>query len=204
MAIDALATCYDDNSRPPPLSYKHVAAYLDRVAAGGSPVPDSSLVDAASRNSSPTSSRRVGSPALTSLATADTTESSPQRQVISAGTGTFNRSNTSSPQQFLQPSQQQQQQLVGPDSWGLLFDGLNAAAAVTVSETQLDFGTCSRLKPCEPRSCIVTNNTAAKLLVSVLVPAWLDPLGPLEKPIAVFQVSDRSRQEILHCSLGFI
>eukprot|EP00878_Enallax_costatus_P019986 GHUV01021106.1.p2 GENE.GHUV01021106.1~~GHUV01021106.1.p2 ORF type:complete len:132 (-),score=48.36 GHUV01021106.1:744-1139(-) len=119
-----------------------------------------------------------------------------QRQLISAGDSSLNRSNTSSPQQFLQPPQQQQQQLVGPDSWQLLFEGLDTAAAVSVSDTQLDFGSCSRLKPCEPRSFTVTNNTGAKLLVSVLVPTWQDPLGPMDQPIAIFQVSKAARGAI--------
>lgn len=49
--------------------------------------------------------------------------------------------------------QQQQQQLAGPDSWGVLFDGLEAEQpAVTVSSTLLDFGCCSRLSPAELQS----------------------------------------------------
>lgn len=187
MAIDALATCYDDSSRPPPLTYKHVAAYLDRIAAGEQPLPDGSLGQT-NGVSSTMSTRTVGSPALASAAAADGLDASTQRQLVSGSSSSFNRSNTSSPQPFLQPQQQQQQQLVGPDSWQLLFGGLNAASAVMVSDSQLDFGSCSRLKPCEPQSFTVTNNTAAKLLVSVIVPAWQDTLGPPEKPTAVFQV----------------
>jgi hypothetical protein len=88
---------------------------------------------------------------------------------------------------FMQ-QQQLQQQLLGPDSWQLLFEGLHTAPGITVTQSQVDFGSCSRLSPCEARSFTVSNTTSAKLLVSLLVPPWQDPSGPPGKTVQVFQV----------------
>jgi hypothetical protein len=95
---------------------------------------------------------------------------------------------------FMQQQQQLQQQLVGPDSWQLLFGGLHGSSGITVTESQVDFGSCSRLSPCEARSFTVSNTTNAKLLVSLLVPPWQDPSGPTGKAVQVFQVSAHATQ----------
>lgn len=68
--------------------------------------------------------------------------------------------------------------LLGPDSWQLLFDGQDPAAALALSENLIDFGACSRLAAAEPRSITITNKTAAKLMVFACVPAWQDPSAP--------------------------
>lgn len=119
----------------------------------------------------------------------------------SSGAGYSSSGSTPLPQQPMQaqlPSfmqQQLQQQLVGPDSWRLLFEGLHATPGITVTESQVDFGSCSRLSACEPRSFTVNNTTNSKLLVSLLVPPWQDPVGPQGKAVQVFQVSAHS----VHC-----
>jgi hypothetical protein len=167
VAIDALATCYDDNCRPPPMSYSHIAAYLDSAGAAAA-------------------------------AAAAAAEGQQPRTLAYSSSGLAYGSNSSTPQQQstmqaqMQPTfmqQQFQQELVGPNSWQLLFDGLHAAPGITVTESQLDFGSCSRLSPCEPRSFTVNNTTNSKLLVSLLVPPWQDPLGAPGKTVQVFQVS---------------
>ena len=38
ISLDLLATCYDDKSRPPPLTPRHISNYIARVEAGGPPV----------------------------------------------------------------------------------------------------------------------------------------------------------------------
>ncbi|GBF91298.1 hypothetical protein Rsub_03618 [Raphidocelis subcapitata] len=51
ISLDVLGTAFDDRSRPPPLTYAHVSAYLARTAAGGEPVPaqgDAAAAEAAS------------------------------------------------------------------------------------------------------------------------------------------------------------
>eukprot|EP00879_Flechtneria_rotunda_P014773 GHRR01015437.1.p1 GENE.GHRR01015437.1~~GHRR01015437.1.p1 ORF type:complete len:1087 (+),score=398.72 GHRR01015437.1:1465-4725(+) len=98
------------------------------------------------------------------------------------------------------PSTQQQQQLAGPDSWQALFDGVDAAQAITVSSNYLDFGSCSRLQPAEPCSFTVSNNTGAKVLAALLVTPWQDPLGQLGKVAQVFQAFPESLELRPHSS----
>jgi hypothetical protein len=38
LSVDLLATFYDAKSRPPPFDRRHIATYMDRLAAGGLPV----------------------------------------------------------------------------------------------------------------------------------------------------------------------
>lgn len=183
IAIDALATCYDDDLRPPPLTYSHIATYLDAVAAGRQTVIGTST--AASAAGEPCAAERsepVDQPA-----------GEEQQQQARALLSSINEGRSTTNNTVLQSAGQlqfqQQQLIVGADSWPLLFDGVDAAPAISVSEGMLDFGSCSRLKPSEARSFTVQNNTSAKLLVSVVVPAWQDPLGPPGKVVQVFQVS---------------
>jgi len=77
-------------------------------------------------------------------------------------------------------TQQQMQmlQVVGPESWQLLFGGQDPATGLELSTDQIDFGACSRLAAAEPRSVAVTNHTGAKLTVFACVPAWQDPSVP--------------------------
>jgi hypothetical protein len=174
VAIDALATCFDDNTRPPPLSYSHIAAYLDSAAAAA----------AAGR---PQASLAAANTAAAGAASADGLQQ--PRALTYSSSGAGYSSSVSTPLQQLPFAQQQlQQQLIGPDSWQLLFEGLHATPGITVTESQVDFGSCSRLSPCEPRSFTVNNTTNSKLLVSLLVPPWQDPLGSQGKAVQVFQV----------------
>ena len=55
--------------------------------------------------------------------------------------------------------------MLGPDLWGLMFDGQDPVHAVSLDVQSLDFGTCSRLSTAEYKSVIVTNNTSAKVCV---------------------------------------
>jgi hypothetical protein len=179
-AIDALTSCYDDTSRPPLLSYKHIHAHLERAAAGqeqlpaSQPMDDSSstgqlqqaAADAAFGGSG--SSMQLGSTALSagsrrdlgfSTGSAGTNGSSGQLQYGSSGSYGTDALGSASLVPYQQQRQQQRQQLAGSDSWQVLFDGLEATQpAVTVSDTLLDFGCCSRLSPAEPQSfqvCVV-------------------------------------------------
>ena len=38
LSLDLLATAYDDKSRPPPFTARHIEGYISRVATGGAPV----------------------------------------------------------------------------------------------------------------------------------------------------------------------
>jgi hypothetical protein len=173
-AIDALASCYDDTSRPPLLSYKHILAHLERAAAGQEQLPASQPLDGTSSmgqlqqaaadaaNSSSGSSMQLGSTVLSagsqrdlgfSAGAAGTNSSSGQLQYSSGGSCAVDVPGNAS---LVPYQQQQQQQLAGSDSWQVLFDGLEAVQpAVTVSDTLMDFGCCSRLSPAEPQSFLV-------------------------------------------------
>jgi hypothetical protein len=133
------------------------------------------------------------------LATVDTSQQPRALAHISSGAGYSSSGNPlqqTALQAHMPAFQQLQQQLVGPDSWQLLFEGLHASPGITVTESQVDFGSCSRLSPCEARSFTVSNTTNTKLLVSLLVPPWQDPSGPPGKTAQVFQVS--ARLTIIH------
>jgi hypothetical protein len=190
-----LASCYDDTIRPPPLTYKHVAAYLARVAATGQPVPDELLAIHAAGSGRDGGQANTPGTSAASLAAArearpDTgvSEASVKSQVPS-GLKLVSRTCTSSATALT--ASQQQQQLAGPECWDALFDGLEPSAALSISDSTLSFGSCSRLSPCEPQVFTVYNNTGARLLVSVLCPEWFDPLGPPGQGVKVFQVCCR-------------
>lgn len=167
-AIDALASCYDDTSRPPLLSYKHIQAHLSRAAAGQGQVPDTQSLDSSmpGQQQHAAADRTYGS--NSSSGGSSGLSSGPQRDLaFSSGSAGANSSALlqfgsigssgggygSDPLGSASLTQQQQQQLAGSDSWQVLFDGLEAVQpAVTVSQTLLDFGCCSRLSPAEPQS----------------------------------------------------
>lgn len=188
VAIDAIATCYDDNSRPPPMTYKHIAAYLERVAAGERPegLLTQHSGSTSGRNLSAVTSAAHGTIAAGTeqrAAAIQDIESRTLEQTAAVNSSAFRDRSNSSP---LPPTEQQQ--LVGPDSWQLLFEGLHTSAAVSVSDSSLEFGSCSRLKPCEPRTFTVTNNMDHRLLVSVITPPWQDPMNQDAGTVQVFQV----------------
>jgi hypothetical protein len=245
-AIDALASCYDDPSRPPLLSYKHIQAHLSRAAEGQLPVCETLDSSMSGQQQQSAGRSELGS---SSTGPAGTNSSSGLVQYSSSGSY---EPDAPGPASLLQ-QQQPQQQLAGLDSWRVLFDGLEAEQpAVTVSNTLLDFGCCSRLSPAEPQSfqvgstslavaaqaascrhacsCLattgagytgwdktgqdragrsltvfaraagvlqVTNCTNAKLVLTLAVPGWTDPLassssGSKQK---VFTVSVQSKEQ---------
>ena len=88
------------------------------------------------------------------------------------------------------------EQLLGPDSWGLLFGSQDPAGVLQLSCRQLDFGSCSRLSAVGQQSFTVTNTSAAKLQVFVAVPSWKDPAGNSDAAVRgqqVFQVGYGTR-----------
>lgn len=172
-AIDALASCFDDTSRPPLLSYKHIQAHLERAAAGREQLPASQALDGSSSTGqlqqATTDAALGGSGSTMQLSSAVFSAGSRRDLGLSAGSaradssrsgqlqyssgGSFGADAPGSASLVPYQQQQQQQQLAGSDSWQVLFDGLESVQpAVTVSDTLLDFGCCSRLSPAEPQS----------------------------------------------------
>lgn len=167
VAVDLLATCFDEKMRPPPLATRHIADYFERLSSGQGGIatarqqrtgPSSMRVDDATKGNAaalpascspgmaPASLRRLSSPGVVRLDTA-----SPGGEA--AATASL-------------PG--------GPDAWPLLFEGPDPAASVTVDTELLDYGTCSRLSSGEHKVVTMTNNTDAKLLAFVSVPGWRD------------------------------
>lgn len=156
-AIDALASCYDDTSRPPLLSYKHIQAHLSRASGGQLPV-----CEALDSSTSGQQQQTAGHGGLGSSCSSGGSAGSRSGLWASTGSAVANSSSRLMEYSRYEPDasgcasllqQQQQQQLAGSDSWRVLFDGLEAdQPAVTVSSTLLDFGCCSRLSPAEPQS----------------------------------------------------
>jgi hypothetical protein len=154
-AIDALASCYDDTSRPPVLSYKHIQERLCSSSSSSSSYAQHSgqqqaAAEGEAGSSGPYMLGGTGSSGASSGGwSAQEGSSSGSGQQSSSGPGGETAGSA-----LLAPYQQQQQQrLAGADSWSLLFDGLEQQQpAVTVSDTLLDFGCCSRLSPSEPQS----------------------------------------------------
>jgi hypothetical protein len=154
-AIDVLASCFDDTSRPPHLSYKHIRAQLDRAAVASQQEGGSSSLQLSGKQQHPVGCLRGStSSSMGSRGSAGSAGSAGSLQQVGQY-GSSSGEDAGAPlivQQ--QQQQQQQQQLAGPDSWRLLFEGLGATGlpAVTVSERFLDFGCCSKLSPSAPRS----------------------------------------------------
>ena len=105
LSLDLLATAYDDKSRPPPFTARHIEGYISRVATGGAPVEvDPATVSVppsivgsyhgggGSRPDSGRSGSELGSEVL----------------LAPAGLGTVDPAS--------------QKPLVGPTSWQLLFE----------------------------------------------------------------------------------
>lgn len=169
LSVDLLASCFDDNVRPPMLQPAHIAAHLASAAAREDPWGPMAAAAAAT--------------AAVAAAKSATNVVQPLSAIVSAGSGSSVQAET--------------QLLVGSDGWQMLFSGLFsavtktqgslAAAAelllpplqppVSLSDALLEFGSCTRLSPAEPRSLSVHNNTASRLLVTLLAPPWNDPLA---------------------------
>lgn len=150
-AIDALASCYDDTSRPPLLSYKHIQ---ERLSLGGSSSAhmQQAAGDVFACSSGAGALDGTGSSGMCSGSSGATGSSS--GGLWQQGSGTCQGVDAAG-SGLLAPhhQQQQQQQLAGADSWSLLFGGLEQGQpAVTISDTVLDFGCCSRLAPSEPQT----------------------------------------------------
>ncbi|KAI8476927.1 MAG: hypothetical protein J3K34DRAFT_516186 [Monoraphidium minutum] len=170
ISLDVLGTAFDDKSRPPPLTYAHVCAYLARTAAGGGPLPPDSAGGA------DTEGGGLGAWAAEAAAAAAEAEAAieaggcrsqlPQHLASLPCDGGADETAAAAPA------------VVGPDAWQLLFEGQDPAGALQLSEASLDFGACSRLLAPEPRAVVVTNRTGAKLSVVACVPAWQDPSAP--------------------------
>lgn len=160
-AIDCLASCYDDTSRPPLLSYKHIQAHLSSTAAGHGQLAVSQAVEDSSAGDlqqpaagitgeglRPSSNTSLGGSGGSGGSWAAADGSGPLLQYSGSSSGS--EPPGSAP---LTLHQQQQQQLAGADSWQVLFEGLEQTQpAVTVTDPLLDFGCCSRLSPSEPRT----------------------------------------------------
>lgn len=151
-AIDALASCCDDTSRPPVLSYKHVQERLCSSSSSSSYAQHSGQQqpEGLAGSSGTYMLGGTGSSGASSGGWgAQEGSSSGSGQQSSSGPG----GETAGSALLAPYQQQQQQQLAGADSWSLLFDGLEQQQpAVTVSDTLLDFGCCSRLSPSEPQT----------------------------------------------------
>lgn len=94
LSLDLLATSYTESARPPPLSTRHVAAYMARVAAGGAPVEQD--------------------PAAVSLPPSSATG----KEDCNGGGGGGGRAAA-----LLADDGPQTKPLPGPSSWPLFFDG---------------------------------------------------------------------------------
>lgn len=157
-AIDCLASCYDDTSRPPLLSYKHIQAHLTSAAAGhGQLALSQSMEDISTDDLQQQAARSTGEGVRPSSNTslggsggswAAADGSGPLVQYTGSSSGSEPPGSTP-----LALHHHHQQQLAGADSWQVLFEGLEQTQpAVTVTDTLLDFGCCSRLSPAEPRT----------------------------------------------------
>lgn len=180
ISVDLLATVFNDKSRPPPLTRRHLARYMVRVLAGGEPVEDEQLLSkppsaAAGLYSTagelsalnlPAGSLRetaaLGPPGGEALAKLDA------MAAADAGSGA--------------------EVLPGPHAWDLAFEGQDPARGISLDTDTLDFGACSRATAGEYKSVTVTNRTAAKVMAFFKVPAWADPGGIVGEPKPVFQV----------------
>ncbi len=242
--MDLLATCYDDKSRPPPLSHRHVATYLARVAAGLDPVPsdlastsatasaggpmgltwgldalhsprepDAAAAIAAAAPGSP--SLRLGNASLNSSAGAMAGGLGSQSLNAGAGANMPGSSGSSGPMAATAmmatggglpvATAGVLQTLPGPDSWDALFETADVGSGISVDTKLLDFGASSKLVAAEQKSVTVTNNTSAKLLAFVIVPAWQDPNGGASH--VAYQVGEMTRRAIgqqLLCCCGYM
>ncbi|KAG1664126.1 hypothetical protein FOA52_011949 [Chlamydomonas sp. UWO 241] len=172
LALDLLATSYSEKARPPPLSSRHVAGYMERLACGGQPVE----VDPAAMSQAPTSVHSEGT--MMTMAAAGRFADTPEEGATRGGaTGALLGLADDGPHTGPLP---------GPVAWPLFFDGQDPAGALSLDTTHLDFGACSRLSASEYKAVTVTNRTTAKVTAFFSVPAWQDPTGGAPKP--VFQV----------------